>query len=279
MTRRNFLTRSLKTVAALAAGGGAAAFLGIYHCRVNHCEIHPGGISPGFDRFRIALLSDFHHSPWIPASYIRQVVELTNSLQPDLIALTGDYVHHGGSWAAGCFRELAGLRSRHGSVGVLGNHDHYDNAGPIVRDGLRRAGITDLTNCGLSITRGRESLHLAGTGDYWREKQKLSEALSGVRRPKSAILLQHNPDYVERLHDERIGLVLSGHTHGGQCVFPILGAPILPSRYGQKYVSGLCQGPETQVFVTRGVGVAFPPIRIGCPAEVALLTLRSGNPA
>lgn len=271
------MTRTIQAALALTAGGGAVAFFSSYHCTINRCEIRPGGISPAFDGFRIALLSDFHHSPWVPASYIREVVQLANSLQPDLIALTGDFVHHGGQWAGGCFRELAALRSSHGVVGVLGNHDHYDNAATVVRDELQRAGITDLTNRGVTLHRGGESLHLAGTGDYWREKQDLTRALSAVRRSRSAILLQHNPDYVERLHDERVGLVLSGHTHGGQCVFPLIGAPILPSRYGQKYASGLCQGPSTPVFVTRGVGVSFPPIRIGCPAEIALLTLRSGR--
>lgn len=140
---------------------------------------------------------------------------------------------------------------------------------------MRTAGIMDLTNTGLAVRRDNVALHICGVGDLWQEKQHLGRALEGCRHADSALLLSHNPDYVERIHDERVGLVLSGHTHGGQCVFPVIGAPILPSRFGQKYASGLCRGPVARVFVTRGVGHSFPPFRINCPAEIALLTLRS----
>lgn len=273
MTRREFLRRTARTTFTAGLGGVSLALASAYCCTVNRRDITLTGLAPSFEGFRIALLSDIHHSPWIPASYIRSVVDLTNSLHPNLIALTGDFIDHGREWVPGCMRELSRLRAPSGVVAVLGNHDHYRNATSTVRDGLTRAGITDLTNDGHSLYRGGESLRIAGTGDYWREKQKLDRPLHGVRTPQSVVLLQHNPDYVERIKDDRIGLVLSGHTHGGQCVFPFLGAPILPSRFGQKYASGLCQGPVTQVFVTRGVGTSWLPMRIGCPAEVTLLTL------
>ena len=87
--------------------------------------------------------------------------------------------------------------------------------------------------------------------------------------------MTHNPDYVELIRDPRVDLVLSGHTHGGQIVLPFVGAPVLPSRYGQKYRNGLVQGPSARVFVTTGVGTIGPPMRFGCPPEVALITLRS----
>lgn len=272
MNRRQFLSLSLKAALAAGAGGSLCA---AWSCVVNRQDILIGGLPRAFDGFRIALLSDFHHSPWIPASYLRRVVDQANALRPDLIALTGDYVHRGRKWVPGCMRELSRFRARDGVFGVLGNHDHYGNAASVVREGLKRAGITDLTNCGITLRRGSEILHVGGVGDYWREKQKLRQALEGVRRKESAILLQHNPDYVERITDDRVGLVLSGHTHGGQCVFPIIGAPILPSRYGQKYVAGLREGPVARVFVTRGVGMAFPPVRFCCSPEIALLILHS----
>ncbi len=274
MNRREFIRLSLKAAFVTATSGSLLTLATAFICTINRRDITLAGLPPAFDGFRIALLSDFHHSPWVSATYIRDVVQLTNGLQPDLIALTGDYIHRGKNWIPGCMAELAALRSKNGVVAVLGNHDHYENAATAMRDGLRQARIADLTNRGITLQRGGETLHIAGVGDYWREKQKLRRALEGSNRKESVVLLSHNPDYVERIRDDRVGLVLSGHTHGGQCVFPIIGAPILPSRYGQKYASGLCQGPVAKVFVTRGVGASFPPIRFGCPAEVALLTLR-----
>lgn len=273
MNRREFIERLFKTSLTAGMAGGTLGLAGIYSCTINRQDVVMSGLAPAFEGFRIALLSDIHHSPWIPASYIREVVDLTNSLRPNLIALTGDFVDNGKEWVSGCMRELSRLRAPSGVFAVLGNHDHHQRSAPVVRQGLHQAGIGDLTNVGHSLHRGGESLRIGGTGDYWREKQILDHVVAGVRKPQSIVLLQHNPDYVEKITDDRIGLVLSGHTHGGQCSLPIVGPPILPSRYGQKYAAGLCQGPQTQVFVTRGVGTTFPPIRYGCPPEVALLTL------
>jgi predicted MPP superfamily phosphohydrolase len=244
-------------------------------CLVNRQTIFLAGLSPAFEGFRMALLSDFHFSPWITSEYLRRVVGMTNALQPDLIVLTGDYVNHNGrKWAPGCMRALADLSSPHGVIGVLGNHDHYQGGASPVRDAMKRAGIVDLTNTSITLQRDGEVFHLGGVGDLWKERQKLPEAIGSSRTPRSVVLLSHNPDYAERIHDDRIGVVLSGHTHGGQCVFPLVGALRTASRYGSKYLAGLCQAPSTQVFVTRGVGASFPAIRIGAPAEVVLLTLR-----
>ncbi len=273
VTRREFLDRLFKTTLTAGVAGSTLGLAGVYCCTTNRQDIPVAGLAPAFEGFRIALLSDIHHSPWIPVSYIRDVVNLTNALRPNLIAVTGDFIDNGEEWVPGCMRELARLRAPSGVFAVLGNHDHHKRSAPVVREGLARAGIGDLTNTGHSIYRGGEFLRIAGTGDYWREKQSLNHPLAGIRTPRSVILLQHNPDYVERITDDRIGLVLSGHTHGGQCVLPFIGSPILPSRYGQKYAAGLCQGPLAQVFVTRGVGTTFPPVRLACPPEVALLTL------
>ena len=86
-------------------------------------------------------------------------------------------------------------------------------------------------------------------------------------------MLSHNPDFAEELRDSRVGLMVSGHTHGGQVVLPGYGAPIVPSRYGQKYVHGLVEGPACRVYVSRGVGTVTPPVRLFCPPEISLITL------
>ncbi len=277
MTRRAFLSFSLRSTAFLAAASlvpTAAACT----CPFNRKQIILRGLPPSFDGFRVALLADLHHGRWNSQNYLHKVVNMTNAGKPDLIALVGDLIDCGGEWVPTLMQELSRLRAPSGVVAVLGNHDHSRNAAPIMRDGLRRAGIADLTNTNLPLRRNGETFFISGVGDLWRERQKLTDALRGVRGVESSLLLSHNPDYVESIQDERVGLMLSGHTHGGQCVFPIIGAPIVPSKYGQKYLHGLCQGPLARVFVSRGVGCSFP-VRINAPAEVSLLTLRCGNTA
>jgi hypothetical protein len=274
MSRRRFLELTVKGGLATGLAGAGFSVADVYLPEIVRCEIGLPGLAPVFDGTRVVHLSDFHHSRWIPESYLRRIVAGANALNPDVVALTGDFVHRGKEWVPGCVAALAGLRARFGVFAVLGNHDHYRNAAPVVSDGLTRAGIAVLTNRRAILRRDGVELVVAGTGDYWRDKQDLHRALAGVRRPRSVLLLQHNPDYVERLTDDRVGLVLSGHTHGGQIVLPFFGPPILPSRYGQKYAAGLCQGPVAPVYVTRGVGAAFPPVRFCCPPEISVLTLR-----
>lgn len=271
MTRRRFVHSFF--LASLAFLAGERVLAGLQPCVVNRRRICLSGLPPAFDGIRVALLSDFHHGPLVSAKMIRAAVCLTNSLKPDLVALTGDFVHRGREWAEGCFRELADLKAPLGVFGVLGNHDHYRGAEGTVRLAMRRAGIEDLTNRGVCLSRGGSALHLGGVGDLWHERQNLRAAIGRADRAESVLLLSHNPDYAEHIRDDRVGLVLSGHTHGGQCVLPLIGAPVLPSRYGQKYASGLCRGPVAKIFVTTGVGHSFPPVRVNCPAEVALLTL------
>lgn len=278
MNRRHFLSLTAKLSLAAAGGYGLAQFDSACHCAITRQEVVLRGLSPAFDGFRIVLMSDFHHSSWIPVETLRAAVNQANRLQPDLIVLTGDFIHYGKDWVDGCFRELRHLRAPQGVLAVLGNHDHTGHAAPLVRLALRQSGITDLTNTGVSLRRNGQSLWIGGVGDLWRERQKIRTAMSGARGTESAILLSHNPDFAETLKDERVGLVLSGHTHGGQCVLPIIGAPFIPSRYGTKYLSGLCSSPTAQVFVTRGVGASFPPVRMNCPSEIALLTLRKTTP-
>lgn len=271
MRRRAFIRTLL--LGALPLVAGAEALAALQPLVVNRRRILMAGLPKGFDGLRVAHLSDFHHGPLVSRARIRGAVRLANSLQPDVIALTGDFIHRGREWVDGCFRELARLRAPLGVFAVLGNHDHYSKAAESVRLAMRRAGIHELTNRGADLRRHGQHLRFCGVGDLWTEKQDLRAALGPVGGTDSAILLSHNPDYAERIRDDRVGLVLSGHTHGGQCVFPFIGAPVLPSRYGQKYASGLCRGPVAKVFVTTGIGHSSPPLRINCPAEVALLTL------
>ncbi len=227
---------------------------------------------------RVAFLADLHHGPFTSLSYIQTVVAMTNALQPDVICLGGDYIHRGSKYIEPCIKALGDLTAPRGVYAVLGNHDHQHGAESTSR-ALAGSSIRELTNTGTWIENGGERLRLSGVDDLWNGTQDLDAALADATDSDACVVLCHNPDYVESLRDPRVSLVLSGHTHGGQAVFPVIGAPIVPSAYGQKYVRGLVQAPATQVYVTRGLGTITPPLRFCCRPEISLLTLLQDSDA
>ena len=268
--------------ASLAAAALAAyAFEEARHCRLTRVRLALPNIPLPFVGLTIALLSDTHHGPFVTLDYLASVVAMTNALEPDVIALGGDYTQRQRSYQRGVnnahfiapgIAVLGGLRAKLGRFAVLGNHDRRLSTIK-TRRALAKAGLQELTNTGVWLERGGARLRFCGVDDWSTGQPDLRAALGDAQADDAVILLAHNPDYVQRIRDRRVGLVLSGHTHGGQVVLPLIGAPYVPSRYGQKYRSGLVQGPVARVFVTRGVGTIVPPVRLGCPPEVVFITL------
>jgi len=274
MTLRRVLTWAIVTFLVLCLALALYPFAEAKWLKTTRREITVPALPPEFDGLRVAVLSDIHHGPYLGLDFVRRAVDRANALHPDVIVLLGDYVHRSPQYIEPCIAELARLRARAGVYAVLGNHDHWESA-PRTRDALAQAGIVELTNTGIWLTRGPARLRLCGVDDLWEGTQSLPAALDDCTEKDAAILLSHNPDYVEEIRDRRVRLVLSGHTHGGQVNIPLRGPPVLPSRYGQKYAEGLVTTPYTQVFVTRGIGTITPPVRFNCRPEIALLTLRS----
>jgi predicted MPP superfamily phosphohydrolase len=273
MDRRRFLKKV--GLAALGPGvvvGATYPFLEAKWCGLTRRTIALPNLPSAFRGIRIALLADVHHGPFVPLAYIRQVVAMTNALDPDIVILAGDYVHQHRKYIAPGIEELGKLRARLGRFAVRGNHDNC-RFESLSQAALADARLPDLNNTGVWLEHGKGRLRICGVGDLWTDWQDLKRALDDATERDAVLLLSHNPDYVETIRDRRVGLVLSGHTHGGQVVVPGLGAPIVPSRYGQKYLYGLVQGPCCRVFVTRGVGTISPPVRFLCRPEVALITL------
>lgn len=245
------------------------------------------------DGLSVAHLSDLHLGPYVSAERIRQAVEITNSLAPDLVALTGDFIYRSSTYSAPVAEELAALSPRHGVHAVLGNHDVWNAVYEMPRR-LAERGISVLRDERLRLEVDGEALWLLGIEDRGHSGSAGGSFASFSRRWRSAgeaarrlledvppeeprLLLAHNPDFTEMLPPGEVDLALCGHTHGGQVRLPLIGAPIVPSVFGQKYVSGLVQGPATQVYVTRGIGVTPPPVRFRCRPEVTLLLLRSSS--
>lgn len=273
MNRRTFFKAAL---AATLPGAATVASYGLYEAgwvEVVRPVLPLPHLPQAFDGTTIAFLADLHHGPFTSIEYIASVVRTTLALRPDLIVLGGDYSLKDKKYIRPCFDMLAGLRAPLGVFGVLGNHDYWHGLEE-TREGFRSAGVTELTNCGVWLERGRCRFRLAGVDDLWMGRVSVEGALGDAQSNDACLLVSHNPDVTEKMRDPRVGLILSGHTHGGQVVFPG-GAPFVPSHYGQKYLHGLCHGPVATVYVSRGLGCTSIPIRFGSRPELTLVTLRS----
>ncbi|MEK7795143.1 MAG: metallophosphoesterase, partial [Candidatus Hydrogenedentota bacterium] len=235
-----------------------------------------------FEGLSIAQVSDTHYGPYVSLRYLEHMVERVNNLRPDLVALTGDYVLHSPRAIDGGVQVLSKLRARLGIAGVLGNHDHWEGADEI-RERFASIGVPLIDNSRLFLTESGlvsdpsgNAIAIAGLGDLWEDRVSFASALDGLPPDMPRVLLSHNPDTAEAREgaNHRVDLMLSGHTHGGQVSVPGHGAILLPSAYGRKYEGGWCEGPHFPAIVSRGVGMAFLPIRFRVPPEIVLVTLR-----
>jgi predicted MPP superfamily phosphohydrolase len=272
---------------------GAAAAVGFVTCAVDATWFEPRRpvvvrlelaiprLPRQLDGLTIAQLSDFHFDSHSSADLIRSAVAITNGLAPDLIALTGDYVtvspfssrFQAAENSKPCAGLLGELRAPLGVFGILGNHD--DGADPrVVTRSLEAHGVTVLRNFNLRIETRGERLWIAGVDDVLAGNAKLGQALQGIPADGATVLLAHEPDFADSVAGQAVDLQLSGHSHGGQVRFPLLGAVYLP-RMARKYPSGLNQIGRLKVYTNRGLGTILLPVRFGCPPEITLLTLRS----
>ncbi len=244
-----------------------------FRLTVEHHQIHLRRLPRELDGFRIVQLSDIHHSPFTSREQIERAVETANSLQPDIVALTGDYVSKERAYAAPCAELLSGLRARHGVYAVLGNHDHWTDAA-LITDLFRAEGITTvLVNQGMRFENNGAAFWLAGVDDTMVGLEDLPLALAGSSDNEFKLLLAHNPIILRRAARAGVDLVLSGHTHGGQV--RLRSERNTAGRPRRRLLKGLARQGETQIYITRGLGTVVLPVRFGCPPEVSLLELRT----
>lgn len=281
ITRRDFISYSLRGLVLAGAGKG------FYNTTSSQIEtvkqkISLNDLPPAFKGLTIAQLSDLHASFVVSESLFTKAASLVMENRPDIIILTGDFV----SDSAGSFNEeyleglvdaLSGFEAPMGIYGVLGNHDFWSGKKTIdiICDKFTRAmGVTWLRNSHVKLEKDGASIDLLGVDDYWSHSYSLAKAYHGLDTDTVKILLSHNPDVNEDIIPQmRIDLVLSGHTHGGQIVMPVIGAPYIPSKFGQKYREGLVRDGARQTYVNRGIGHLLAPVRFNCPPEATIITL------
>jgi predicted MPP superfamily phosphohydrolase len=257
-----------------AAGGiGAAAGGGIYGClyerravRMTDATIDVAGLPAALAGLRVGLITDVHRSQWVSADEVEYAVNLLRAASPDLIVLGGDYVTWGDRrYVEPAAEGLSGLSARHGVFGILGNHDDAVD----MPAALARRGVSMLKNARTRLHIRGEVLELVGISFWTRRLREIASLTQGAAGP--IVLLAHDPRRFAEAAALRIPLVLSGHTHGGQVVLPVIG-PVAAKKF--PVVSGFARQGATSMFVSRGIGTVYVPVRINCPPEVAVLTLQ-----
>lgn len=276
LNRRTFLK-----LAGITVAGGCLAGIGGYQYStrlepnwlvVEQVQLPLKNLKAGLEGFKIVQMSDIHLHPFTDEAFVREAVDRANSLQPDLIVLTGDYVYAGAESIFDLAPVLASLQARYGLFSVLGNHDLWTDAA-IVKAGFERERLPVLRNQGVALAVGQATLYLAGLDDIWSGQPDLGAALAGAPPDTPVILLAHEPDFADlAARDGRVSLQLSGHSHGGQIRLPGIGAPVLPY-LGQKYDQGRYRVNQMWLYTNRGLGVINPPVRFNCPPEITEITL------
>jgi predicted MPP superfamily phosphohydrolase len=226
---------------------------------------------------RIAVISDIHTGgPFMNDQKLKDIVDKTNALNPDLIVLLGDYMS-GNSWHGHRVEPevtaaaLKSLKAPLGVYAVLGNHDWW-YSGEKVRHAFEQNGIHVLEDEVAEVKWHDKSFWLVGLADLWTRPQHISETVATIPPGSTMIALTHNPDIFPRL-PQSVPLLLAGHTHGGQVNIPLIGTPVVPSDYGSKYTAGHVIENGQHLFVTTGIGTSIMPVRFRVPPEIVLLTL------
>jgi predicted MPP superfamily phosphohydrolase len=274
LTRRAAL-KGLVATAVGAVTGASVYGVGYERHRIGITQtvVPMRGLPGAFEGLRIALITDIHHSALVPAEDVVNAVALANAQQPDLVVLGGDYVTMADEQYMEPVAELLEpLRAPLGVVAILGNHDD-DRQMPAA---LKRQNIAVLKDQRMRISRGEDSIELAGIRFWTREPEEIAPVLKGADAP--VLLLAHDPRRLTEAAALDVPAVLSGHTHGGQVVIPGLG-PLVRRKY--PVMAGNARRGGTEIFVSRGVGTVYVPVRINCPPEVAIVTLtgRGSHPA
>jgi predicted MPP superfamily phosphohydrolase len=290
----------------LKQGLCGALGLALYSCEierhwieVNERQVALPGLPQVFDGMRIAQLSDIHLDEFTEPFFLRRVIDRVNQMEPDALFLTGDFVTEsplprrysktaygrsatkfawGAAWQCGDI--LRELKCRE-LYAIMGNHDLLVGAEQVT-EALATNGIKVLRNSFLPVERGGDRFWLAGLDDPVEGEPDLDLAIPpSIRnlRNEPVVLMCHAPDYVDVLRSHPAGsavsLMLSGHTHGGQIRFPLVGSFHMPS-WGKKYIEGWFRFGGLQLHVNRGIGTVGLPFRLNCPPEISLITLRTG---
>ena len=265
---------------------------------VNQSTLKIKNWNPAFDGLKIVMIGDVHGgSNNVTEQKLRDVVAKTNEQDADLVVLLGDYVAEAYDPVRPpldgelkmpletVMSSLAGIKAKYGVFAVLGNHDGWYGDDRVAA-ALTHVGYKVLQNEVAVIDKGGHKLRILGLKDHLKIKSwegfsnDAKQALADNGHPGDVIVLEHSPDILPIITGDLsispdLKLILAAHTHGGQVWLPVLGTPIVPSSYGQRYSYGHVKENNVDMFVTSGIGTSVLPVRFMMPPEIVVLTIRS----
>lgn len=267
-SRRQVLKTGFAVATGLATGALAHGYFWERHAvGVTRADLPVRGLPPSLGGLRIGFITDLHLSALVTAETVARAVELLNREQPDLTLLGGDYVSFADRAFMGPVAELlGGLRAPHGIFGIIGNHDDER----VMPAELRRQGVAMLIDDHTSVEIRGERFDLVGLKFWTNKPHQIRHVVEKAAQP--LLLLAHDPRRLADAAALGVAGVLAGHTHGGQVVLPGVGA-VAARRF--PVAAGRATRGATEMFVSRGVGTVVIPIRVNCPPEVAVVTLRT----
>jgi len=276
VSRRTFLrTCTIGIVSLCGISSGYAFGIEPTWIEVNKLNIIIPRLPTQFNGFSLVHITDIHHGLFVRINYIEKCLKLALNLRPDLIVITGDFVFGSAAYAKPLASKLKLVSYKIPTYAVLGNHDYWTDD-TVIKDQLSRAKIYIFKNGHVALERNGGRIWLVGIDDLWAGNPNLHKALEGTKTNEVKILLMHQPDAIENINQGEVDLILCGHTHGGQVTLPLIGPPLVPSKFGAKYAAGLFKIGDIQMYVNKGIGLIPPPVRFLTRPEIAYITLKIG---
>ena len=279
ISRKEFFMSFLKPSIALTAVSltGYGFYRAIHKVEIKQINIPVTELHPDLVGFKIIQISDIHIGPTIRKEFLESIVARINSLNPDLVSITGDLVDGSVHKLKNHIEPLGNLKSKYVTFFVTGNHEYYSGVLSWISE-IKKLGINVLLNENKIIQHGNSKLLLAGVTDYKAHTifpSHTSDPFKSIESTENSdfkVLLAHQPNSVLEATKAGFDLQLSGHTHGGQ-YFP---GNILIHLF-QRFVAGLYKHENTWLYVSSGTGYWGPPLRIGAPAEISVINLTKAN--
>lgn len=241
-------------------------------------DIELDNLGWNFNNYRVLNLTDIHLGQWINPEYLSELVDYVNTLNVDIITLTGDYFSYNiDDYDESLKESLKKLKAPDGKFGVLGNHDHWMDARKI-RNIFEESDIIDLSNDVYEIKKDNDLLNICGVDSCTVCADNLDKVISKMNKDIPSILLAHEPDFAKESSQTNLfDLQISGHSHGGQFIIPKFETTPFRGSNSRKYPVGLYKVGNMTQYTSKGLGTNSFRLRINCKPEITIISLKTNR--